>query len=480
MAATTPPCDIRPDNAPTATHPTEASSASAEPEDADCKYAPWNATNATLACLRQVAPWSFGPRELLSLVDDYLENEWIVLLASGQVVASGRVVPLRAYATTPLEYWHSFPIDVNVYEAKADVYEIVDTTGRSDDYESAPATPDVQLNEPSDSGSGGNGGGIWRRLKDTPLKRYTNFPIGRMTAAGCVDGRLLISDDAFHFDALSLTTGLWHENVASGGPAPASFLGTVVHLSKTALSPQGGGEEEEVDSVCHGCIDYAVICGGQHPLLARAAPFIVSADTIVAFKRLPPLPVGGRSVMCCLRNSSMGKGQGQGLLVSLLYFRSASYAHWTFDGETWNVAAAPDSAEGFHRVASLQTGEMAAFRGMSGVDGNAESTTEIYSPATNSWRRARWALPNTGEYVRDLLVANELLYVLYRSSLYVARLDSIDAGAPCEWREMALPAGVHGERLAHIPPHSEWARGGAPGRARGPLPCSRDVPSLGS
>ena len=450
------------------------------PGDAGHSPRPWSVGEAGTAVLRGTAPWSGLPAVLAALVRGYLDGNWIVLLSGEMHDASDAVA---VYATASVELWDELPTVAN-------------TPGDDDDCDAlqwmethlhACIADEAALAEERFSVKG-----PWTRLRDLCTPRTT------VEAAVCVRGELVVyggtrpaakdggrEDTRLGMDRqgtpyvdaterLSLSEGRWrtatHAN--DGGEYAAAYASvaaaarySVAAATLSELAPKGDPLHECV-RIYYGkaqCLSFgegetlAGVHGGARGLLSGAA--------VLAALALPPAAFvfsvcrlaraadhhGDAAVRTSVRGASDG-----------MWAAAIDNFHYLLDEATGRRTVAAASVQQAGRAVALPNGEMLVFGGVWDAPDAHRGNVEIYSPDTDSWRLARWTVPDyprpSRSRVLDALLAGGLLHVLFERHILIARLDPADAAAPVEWRVLHLPYGMRRGTLVHVAPQHYTSR----------------------
>lgn len=473
---------------------------------------PWNVGEASTIRMHESAPWSDLPLVLTAVVRGYLDGDWVVLLAGGTRVAHDA---LAVYATASVDRWDQLPTvtespdDDDDADADAGDTDTADADKRStalrlrETYLHTCIVDETAVVEERFAVKG-----PWTRLHDFCTPRIAR------EAALCVRGALLVYGGMVPFakdtdlegaiggvdssryinagERLSLDDGRWRSatHARDGGEYAAAFEALAVwtrgHVKATTLSELGPGGDPQHECVRIYYEDECLSFGEGKPL-AGARPTrrgllrgarrtrrglssgarhtrrgLVSGAAVMDALALPHTGRFELLTVCRLARSA----ERSPILTSVCGLHDGLHDgwrgfHYLLDEATGRrtVAAVPEQCFG-HAVA-LPTGEMLLFSGywnptqISGSKRNSRSV-EIYSPATDTWRVARWTIPHfprsTAIRVLDALIAGGLLHVLFARHLLLARFDPADAANPVEWRMMHLPYGTFQGTLVHVAP----------------------------
>ena len=431
---------------------------------------PWGVGGAAAALLQDTAPWSGLPAVLGALVRRYLDGDWVVLLSKEGV--HGLV---SVYTTSSVERWDELPAVADLRTAAAD--RLASTPATSEASLVAEAKMAAEIAEETAAAEERFAvKGPWTRLRDL------STPRALVDAVVCVGGELLVYGgkevvkgvphryvDAT--DRLSLRTGEWRtaSHAGDGTEYAAAYatlgkwgpgLGMRPHPSAVVITrrpPHSAGVDECVQ--LHYTKAHYLSFGESRGARPVAAATQARAAAVTA--ALASWPRAGFLTIACRLDRADGRsGHGGGATTTSLLgvlpgdFRKVPdvYLHHVLDERTGRcTVATPPSTGPFGCAVALPSGELLLVDGGSA----APAAAEIYSPATDSWRRARWTVPNdiaTDTYISAALIADGLLHLLVSHHILIARLDPTDAAAPCEWRVMRLPYGMRKGNLARVTP----------------------------
>ena len=422
------------------------------PGDAEHSLTPWRVAEVRAALLRETALGRSLPAVLAAVVRGYLDGDWVALLSSS---CQGGVV--SAFATSSFERWDELPVVADPPEDNRGVCKRIKTQVNAHIADEIAVVEERLATK-----------GPWTRLGDFCTPRA----MAEAAACVCVRGELLVYGETrpvAHYDVditerLSLSDGCWRSatHANDGGEYAAAYAsvagagkGNVASVTLSALAPKGNPLHECVRLYYAKaqCVSFGEgkADGASHSRSPAGVPAVMTAlalpSTAVLFSvcRLERA-AGGAGALTSVRGANeMGRVRGTGLF------------HYLLDEETGSRAVAAASTQQGGRAVALPNGEMLVI----GLwEDKREGHVEIYSPATDSWRLARWTVPNhRPDYLGmfqfsavDALFAGGLLHVLFERHILIARLDPADAAAPVEWRMMHLPYGMRSGTLVRITP----------------------------
>ena len=431
--------------------------------------------------MRDTALGDSLPAVLTAVVRGYLDGDWVVLLSS-QGRWPGDAISL--FAASTFERWDELLVVAEPLEDSRCVCR------RMEAQLNARITDEVAIVDERLATKG-----PWTQLGDFCTPR------ARVEATVCVRGELVVyggtrptgdsNGDIVHdgdgdhkkcvdaAERLSLSDGRWRAatHARDGGEYAAAYASVagsrsahdvppatrsayaVATATLTALAPKGDPLHECVRLyyATAQCLSFGegravgarVHRGPATGAAVMAAMVLPSPATLFSVCRLERAAGDAVVALTSVRGITTLQGADGGDLF-----------HYLLDEETGRRTVAAASAQRFGCTVALPSGEMLVVGGVGDAQDTYQGHVEIYSPATDAWRPARWAVPNhrpdhllrAHPPVGDALLAGGLLHVLFERHILIARLDPTDAAAPVEWRMMHLPYGMWRGALVRITP----------------------------